>query len=262
VRYPRLWRRLLITAIVREAEYRVSFLLAVVEGIVQVGLVALTFELLYQFTGELAGWTRDQVLVLVGVYRIADGLISCQVAPNMLALPDYVRTGELDFQLLRPASSQFLVSTRRFALAEAVNVLIGLGVVAVAGARAGVAWNPLAVAAALVLLACGVVLLYALWFAIMTLSFWFVQLDTLDSLFAGLFEAARYPVAFFSGWARVLFTFAFPVAFATTFPTEALLGRGDVRPIVGLGLLLAAAGLAGSHLLWRQALRHYESASS
>ena len=261
MRYLRLWRRLLITAVVREAEYRVSFLLAVVEGLVQVGLVALTFELLYQFTGELAGWTRDQVLVLVGVYRIADGLISFQVGPNMLALPDYVRTGELDFQLLRPASSQFLVSTRRFALAEAVNVLIGLGVVAVAGARAGLAWHPLSLAAALALLGCGVVLLYALWFAIMTLSFWFIQLDTLDSLFASLFEAARYPVTFFSGWARMLFTFAFPVAFATTFPTDVLLGRGDLR-LVGAGLLLASAALVGSHLLWQRALRHYESASS
>lgn len=261
MRYLRLWRRLLATAIVREAEYRVSFLLAVVEGLVQVGLVALTFELLYQFTGELAGWTRDQVLVLVGVYRIVDGLIAFQVAPNMLALPGYVRTGELDFHLLRPISSQFLVSTRRFALAEAVNVLIGLGVVAVAGTRAGAAWRPLDVAAALTLLACGVLLLYALWFALMTASFWLVQLDSLDSLFASLFEAARYPVGFFPGWARVLFTVAFPVAFATTFPTDALLARGDPR-LVAAGLALTAAALAASHLLWRWALRQYESASS
>jgi ABC-2 type transport system permease protein len=261
VRYPRLWRRFLITAIVREAEYRVSFLVAVVEGIVQVLLLALTFELLYQFTGQLAGWTRDQVLILVGVYRVADGLIALQVAPNMQALPDMIRTGELDFHLMRPASSQFLVSTRRFALPEAVNVLIGLAVVAVAGARAGVTWDPLAVASALALLACGVVLLYALWFAIMVSAFWWVQVGSLDLLFESLFEAARYPVDFFSGWTRLLFTFAFPVAFATTFPTEALLGQGDAG-VVALAVLLAAAALTASHLLWRQALRQYESASS
>jgi ABC-2 type transport system permease protein len=261
VRYLRLWRRFLITAIVREAEYRVSFLVAVVEGIVQVALVALTFELLYQFTGELAGWTRDQVLVLVGVYRVADGLIALQVAPNMRALPDYVRTGELDFHLLRPTSSQFLVSTRRFVLPEAVNVLIGLGVIVVAGARAGVSLDPLALASASLLLACGVVMLYALWFAIVTSAFWWVQVGLLDLLVESLFEAARYPVSFFSGWARVLFTFVFPVAFATTFPTEALLGR-LAWPVVGLGLAMAAAALLGTHLLWRQALRHYESASS
>jgi ABC-2 type transport system permease protein len=261
VRYLRLWRRFLITAIVREAEYRVSFLVAVVEGIVQVVLVALTFELLYQFTGELAGWTRDQVLVLVGVYRVADGLIALQVAPNMRALPDDVRTGALDFHLLRPAASQFLVSTRRYVLPEAVNVLIGLGLIVVAGARAGVDWDPVDVASSLLLLACGVSLLYALWFSIMASAFWWVQVGSLDLLFESLFEAARYPVAFFSGWARVLFTFAFPVAFATTFPTEALLGRVG-WPTVALGLALAAAALVGSHLLWRQALRQYESASS
>ncbi|HEY3078358.1 MAG TPA: ABC-2 family transporter protein [Chloroflexota bacterium] len=261
MRYPRLWRRFFVNALVREAEYRASFALAALEGLSQVLLVILTFELIYQFSDAIAGWRREQVLLLVGVYRIVDGIVSAQVTPNMLALPGYVRTGELDFHLLRPVSSQFLVSTRRLTLPEVTNVLIGLGLVAYAAGPAGVVWNALALAQALVLLLCGLVLLYAVWFAIMTCSIWLVQLDTLESLFFSLFQSAQYPVHFFSGAARALFTFVFPVAFATTFPTEALLGRADLR-LVPLGLALAGAALLGTHVLWRRALRHYESASS
>jgi ABC-2 type transport system permease protein len=261
LRYLRLWRRFLVNALVREAEYRASFALAALEGLSQVLLVVLAFELIYQFSDAIAGWRREQILLLIGVYRIADGVVSTQIAPNMLALPGYVRTGELDFHLLRPVSSQFLVSTRRLTLPEATNVLIGLGLIAYAAGPAGVVWDLLAIARALVLLLCGLVLLYAVWFAIMTCSVWLVTIDTLDTLFFSLFQAARYPVQFFSGAARALFTFAFPVAFATTFPTEALLGRGDTR-LVPLAVLLAGAALVGTHLFWRRALRRYESASS
>jgi ABC-2 type transport system permease protein len=261
VRYLRLWRRFFVTALVREAEYRASFALAVVEGLSQVLLVVLAFELIYQFSDTIAGWRREQVLLLVGVYRIADGVVGAQIAPNMLALPGYVRTGELDFHLLRPVSSQFLVSTRRLTLPELTNVAIGVGLVVYAAGPAGVAWNGLALAQAAVLLLCGLGLLYAVWFAIMTCSIWLVEIDTLETLFFSLFQAAQYPVHFFSGPARALFTFAFPVAFATTFPTEVLLGRGDPR-LVALGLALAGAALVGTHLFWRRALRHYGSASS
>jgi ABC-2 type transport system permease protein len=261
VRYARLWRRFFVTALVREAEYRASFALAVVEGLSQLLLVVLAFELIYQFSDTIAGWRREQILLLVGVYRVVDGIVSAQIAPNMLALPGYVQSGELDFHLLRPVSSQFLVSTRRVTLPELTNVLIGLGLVGYAAGPAGVVWNVADLVRALVLLLCGVLLLYAVWFAIMTCSVWLMQLDTLDSLFFSLFQAAQYPVHFFAGPARALFTFAFPVAFATTFPTEALLGLGDPL-LVPLGLALAVAGLVGTHLFWRSALRHYQSASS
>src|SRR5947209_1253924 len=122
----RLWRQFLITAVVREAEYRVNFLLSVGEGVVQLALAVFTFLIVYRFTDSVAGWSRAQVLLLVGVYRIVEGLINLQIAPNMLAISGYIRRGEMDFLLLRPVSSQFLVSLRTMSLAEAGNVLIGL----------------------------------------------------------------------------------------------------------------------------------------
>src|SRR5205085_9433101 len=112
-----------------------------------------------------------------------------------------------------------------------------------------------------VFLVCGVALLYVVWFAISACAVWLVSVDTFGYLYEALFEAARYPVGFFPGAARAFFTFAFPVAFATTFPTQALLGAADGR-LVALAVALAGAALAGSHLFWGFALRHYSSASS
>ncbi len=261
MRYVRLWRRFAIIAFVREAEYRANFLIGVGEGVVQLALAVVTFLLLYRFTNTVAGWTQAQVLVLVGVYRIVDGLVGLQIAPNMLAISGYIRRGEMDFLLLRPVSGQFLVSLRMLELPEAVNVTIGLALTVYAGNLAHVQWSVANVAAALIFGLCGLAVLYALWFLTVTLSFWLVQVDSLDTLFYSLFETARYPVSFFKGLVRALLTFAVPVAFATTFPAQALLGNADPR-LLPVGLVLAGCALAATRLFWTYAVRRYSSASS
>jgi len=260
-RHLRVWRQFVIMAFVREAEYRVHFLLGFFDGLAQLALAVATFLLIYRYTDTIAGWTRDEALLLVGIYRVVEGLIGLQIAPNMRAISGYIRRGEMDFYLLRPISSQFLVSLRQLRLNEVGNVLVGVGLAIYAGNAAGVRWGALAVAEAAAFLLCGVLLLYALWFFTVTLSFWLVQVDTLDLIFFGLFETARYPVTYFTGAVRAVLTFVIPVAFATTFPAQALLGGAD-RRLLAVGAALAAGALLGTRAFWNYAVRHYGSASS
>jgi ABC-2 type transport system permease protein len=260
-RHARVWRRCVLNALARETEYRANTVAIVAEGMAQVALAVVTFLVVYRFSPSISGWTRSQALILVGIYRVAEGLINLQVAPNMTAIGGAIRRGDMDYVLLRPVSSQFLVSTRTLVLSEWANVCIGLGITVYAAHAAGVRWNVGGVLEAAVVLCCGVVLLYAVWFAIMTCSFWLVQVNNLDVLFFAVFEAARYPVGYFRGAMRALLTFVVPVAFATTFPVDALLGRADPR-LVPLGLGLAATALIVTHHFWNAAVRSYSSASS
>ncbi|MEJ7654197.1 MAG: ABC-2 family transporter protein [Chloroflexia bacterium] len=260
-RYARLWLRFAATEVARLTEYRLNFATTVVEGVAQTALAVLTFVVLFQFTDELAGWSRMEALMLAGCYRMVDGVVAAAIAPNMYSISGYIRRGEMDFMLLRPVSSQFLVSFRRLNLPEAVNIPIGLGLLLYAGSAAGVQPTVGGILTAGLYVLLGLVMLYSVWFMTVTCSFWLVQVDNLDALFAPLFDAGRYPVSFFSGWMRALLTFVIPVAFATTFPVEAMLGERDASALL-FGVPLAAAGLLLSHLLWNYAVRHYSSASS
>jgi len=260
-RYLRLWRQFAVTAFVREAEYRFNFVVAVGEGIAQLTLAVLTFLLVYHFTDSVAGWSRDEALLLAGIYRIVEGILALQIAPNLMAIGGAIRNGDMDAILLRPVSSRFLVSLRAFSLPEVVNILAGLALTIYAGNRAGVDWKLAGIAEAIAFGICGISLLYAIWFTIITCSFWLVQISTIDTLFYSFFETGRYPVSFFNGLVRTVLTFVVPVAFATTFPAEALLGRADPRLLLA-GAALAALGLVATHLFWNYAVRHYSSASS
>ena len=60
---------------------------------------------------------------------------------------------------------------------------------------------------------------------------------------------------------RTLLTFVVPVAFATTFPAQALLGAADTQLML-VGVAIAALPLLASHLFWNYAVRSYTSARS
>lgn len=260
VRYIRLWWRFATLALVRELEFRLNFAISVAEGLAQLGIAVALALLIYQFAGEVFGWSAAELLLLVGIYRVVEGLINMLLVPNLRAIPGYVRTGELDFALLRPVSSQYYVSLRWLSLHEAVNVVTGLGLAIYAAGRAGVTAGPTELLAAFVLLASGVALLYAAWFAATMLAFWLVRVDNVGDVFYTLLDAGRYPLAFFPGPLRVLLTFVVPVGVATTFPAESLLGRSDPR-LVAIAAVMAVVALLGTGWLWRVSLRWYTGAS-
>ncbi|HJN35555.1 MAG TPA: ABC-2 family transporter protein, partial [Prochlorococcaceae cyanobacterium Fu_MAG_50] len=116
------------------------------------------------------------------------------------------------------------------------------------------------VAAALMLLA-GAVILYGIWFLVAATSIWFVKTWNATEVLRAVLAAGRFPVSAYPPTLRLLFTFVVPVAFMTTVPAEAILGRAQL-PILALGLLVAVVIFLLSRLFWHFALGHYTSASS
>jgi ABC-2 type transport system permease protein len=259
--YLKLWRRFVILGLARTVEYRLNFLFSLVTGLAELALAVLTFVIMFRYTSRVSGWSLAEVLMLAGLYKVGEGLIGFQIAPNMLAISGYIRTGEMDFILLSPVSSRFLVSTRTVALPALADVLAGLILIVYAGDRANVQWTIVGVAEAAIVLLCGLILLYSVWFFTVTFAFWLVQVESLDTMFYSLFETARYPISFFKGLVRAVLIFGFPVAFATTFPAQALLGtlQGAWLPV---GAVMALLALWGTQRFWAYAVRHYSSASS
>ena len=260
--YWRVWRRFLILAAARLLEYRVSFLFSLLDTAAQLALLVVTYLVLYRFTPELAGWSRADALVLLGVYWIFDGVWSFQLSRNLARVSQLIRRGNLDFLLLRPLPPPFLVACwQGMDLQQLGKIAQGFLLTAYAGHTAGVVWSAGHILGAVAFGLCGLARLYALRFAIATCTFWVMQTDALYELFYSLFSAARFPVTYFREPVRGVLTYVVPVAFASTFPAQALLGRADYR-LLPIGLVLSAAALLAATRFWHHAIRAYTSASS
>ncbi len=104
-----------------------------------------------------------------------------------------------------------------------------------AGSRLGIGISNYLISAVPILF--GFISLYSLWFMLGATNIWFVKIYNVTEVLRGLLEAGRYPMVAYPTAYRFFFTFVVPVAFLTTVPAEAMLGRVQVWWIVGAGML-------------------------
>ncbi len=254
------WTFFRISAL-NELQYRVNFFLQLVQSLVAVATALAVLALVFSHTAQLGGWSRDELLAVLGVHILMGGVIRAVIQPNMQRLIDDVRQGTLDYALTKPADAQLLASTREFRIWQGVDVLVGAVVLAVAAVRVEAAvgiWSALGFAVALLL---GAILVYCFWLALTIGAFWIVRMEFIVELFDGVYQAGRWPVTIYPGWLRIGFTFLVPIAFAVTLPAEGVTGRLDGATLAGAAAFTAAL-LAFTRWLWRTGLRRYAGASA
>ncbi len=242
-------------------QYRVDFFIQLFQSVIGLGTALAAIAVVFSQTDELGGWTRDELVALVGVFFLVGGLVNVVIRPSMERLMEGVRLGTLDFTLTKPADAQILVSTRQVDVWRLVDVVLGSVVIVIAitrlGERVGVEH---ATAFGLVLIA-GMAIIYSFLLVLATLAFWLVRLENILVIFATMYEAGRWPVGLYPPWLRLALTVVVPVAFAITVPVETLVGRLEPATLVTT-VVLAVVFLVGSRWFWKFGLRHYTGASA
>jgi ABC-2 type transport system permease protein len=260
-RYLRLLWVSLRASLATAMAYRLDF---IVSGVISLWWMLWTLVpllVVYSSTGSVAGWTMPEALLVVAWFTALRGLLEGLINPSLIALVDGIRTGWLDFVLLKPADSQFLVSTRSFAPFKVFDVIAAGVIISFSLYKIG-RMPPLAnMAVALLLLVAAATVLYAIFILVACAAFWVVRLDNLVYLFGSIFDAARWPLQVFRGGWRILFTFIIPLGVMTTYPAMALLGRLDA-PTAWFAFAVAGAFVVLSRLAWHRSIGAYTSASS
>lgn len=244
-----------------ELQYRANFLIQILQSAVSVGTAIVVLALVYSHTDSLNGWSRSELLVVMGIQILLGGVIRTTIQPNMQRLMEEVRDGKLDFALTKPEDSQVLVSVRDVRIWQSVDVLAGGAVLGygISGLEAGVGAADMLLF--LAMLAVGAATIYCFWLVIATLAFWIVNVWEVMELFEGIYQTGRWPVSIYPIWLRLGVTFIVPIAFAITVPAEAVTSR-LAWPTVALAFGFATALFVFTRWWWRFGLRFYSGASA
>lgn len=244
-----------------DAAYRMDFLVRVLVSLLQLGMELLGVWTIFSNTQTLAGWSAYQMVALLGVFRIMTGIIAAMISPNMRLLMEEIRDGKLDYAILKPINTQFLISLRKHILWRLTDVVLGLGLVIVACVQLSAMLTPWMILRFLVMLAAGVTIIYSFWLILGTCAFWLTRISNIEMVFWSLFEAGRYPVTIYPPWLRYGLTFIVPLAFLTTFPAGALVGQ-DGGVGLAVAVVVAACSLLVGSAFWRFGLSRYSGASA
>src|SRR3954463_12622186 len=127
-RYGSIYLELWKNSVAREMGFKSNFILWIVVELLWFGLQLAFFNVIYSHTDSIAGWTRWEVVLLVGASHFIQQIFQAFFLTNCVNLSELVRTGKLDFLLLLPVNTRFLVSVRQVDLGGFVNAASAVAV--------------------------------------------------------------------------------------------------------------------------------------
>jgi ABC-2 type transport system permease protein len=261
-RYAGLYAALWKNSVIREMGFKVNFLLWIVVELLWFALQLAFMAVLFQHTESIGDWTQWEVVLLVGASHLIQQLFQALFLNNIVQISELVRTGKLDFMLLLPINTRFILSLRQVDLGGFVNAGSALGVMVYALHHLALRPSLLQLVGFVALVVAGILTHYALMFLLSTVSFWTVRAQGVIWGYYSLFNIARMPDAALRGVFKVVFTFVVPVLLVANVPARLLADKlsSPAWPLLLVALCLGCQVMAEA--AWRFAVRHYTSASS
>lgn len=238
------------------ATWLVTDLLAYTSGVAAVLLLAQRFD-------GIAGWSKPQLVFLVGFATTAAGLRQTFFNYNLSAISRRVGRGQLDHTLIQPQPVLLSFLTEGFSPFSSLGALIpGLALLIGGIASSGVDVSASFMGKLAVSLAGSMTIVLATSFAIGAAAFWAPrgaeEISTRASSMLGLTDFPLDPVPV---GIRTLLLTVIPAGFVAWFPVGVLVGRRPdsqwfVTPLVAVAVAALAAAI------FRKGLRRYATTGS
>ena len=267
-RYRRVFSTFLRNSMMRELMFRSNFFITLMTRGFWFVVQIVMFDLIYRNVNRINDWSREEYFGFMATGMLVNAIVETFFMPNCARFSELIRTGDLDFALLKPIDPQFLVSLEKMELAMTSQILfaIGLLVYSVTAAHHQVTVGELTMY--ILLVAAAVVFFYSLMIGLASTSVFFGRNQGLLDFWFYVTIFARYPSSIYSGSPaaevfRFLFSYVLPILLVITVPARVLLAK-TLEPswLSTMTIASAIATFVVSRAIFHWSLRHYRSASS
>ncbi len=267
-------------SLVRDMMFRTNFILEAISSLawsfMNIGFYWIIFEHASSI-GQQTGWGKYEFFVFMGTTWIINSIVQAFFMPNSEEFSELIRTGGLDFAMLKPIDTQFLISFRKVSWSSLSNLVLGFMLLGISLSQLMQRpENPWQFEISMLVLYplyifCGVSILYSLMICLAATSVWLGRNQTLYDFWFYITNFSRYPMEIYArGWGFplwLIFTFVIPVLVVVNVPARLLAQPLTPRaswewPLAGFTLLAAAVSILVSRWVFNTALGAYRSASS
>ena len=268
-------------SLVRDMTFRTNFVLQCISSLGWTAMNVGFYMILFQYTssiGEDSGWDQEKFFLFIATTWFINSIVQTFFMPNAEEFSELIRTGGLDFVLLKPIDTQFLISFQRINWSSLSNFFAGFLIAGVSLYR--LAFRPvdpmipsfLSCLLYVVFVACGVVIMYSVMICLSATSIWLGRNQTLYNFWFYITNFSRYPMEMYKQGAGGtalygFFTFVVPVLVVVNVPARLLAKPIDPRTneewfLVGWAVIATFLSVWVSRWVFKRALLSYRSASS
>jgi ABC-2 type transport system permease protein len=266
--YYRIFATFLRNAVVREMTFRGNLLITIMTRTFYFVAQVTLFEIIYGQVVAIDDWSREEYFAFMATGMLINSLVEAFFMPNCANFSELIRTGNLDFVLLKPIDPQFLVSFEKMELAMLNQAVLALSLVAYALIKIGHPVQLMHAAMYVLFVGVGVTLLYSLMLLLASTSIWFGRNTGLYDFWFYVTIFARYPRGIYNGSSagealQFGLSYVIPILLVVTVPSRILLAKVlDPSWLTLVAIASAIVGLVASRAVFRWSLLAYRSASS
>ena len=279
--YYRVFLTFARNSLVRDMTFRGNFIIETLSSVSWVFMNLGFYVLVFQHTTRLGNvtnwgehefaWGKYEFFLFLATTLLINSLVQAFFMQNAQEFSELIRTGSLDFALLKPIDTQFLVSLQRVQWSSLGNLAVGLLLMGFSLYKLECRPGPVQIVLYLVFVVCGVAILYSLMISLAATSIWLGRNQTLYNFWFYITNFSRYPMEIYNGAygtpLRMFFTFIIPVLIVVNVPARFLVAPLVPRSPADLMLPVFAVGatfgsLVASRWVFSRSLLSYRSASS
>jgi ABC-2 type transport system permease protein len=257
--YLSVYKEFVATSTSQAMSFRTSFVLMIVMDIFFFLSALLTVDFIYDHVAEIGSWRREELMFFITFMLNVDHLHMILLSHGFWRFSDDLKSGDLDYTLLRPLSSIFIVFFRYFKPSSIFNSILTTSALIYFGSKLGFGLWQWCVLPFLIILA--FILLALLEFIISCAMFWLVEGLGINFLRMQMQSVSRWPDFIYSYYTRKVLTFVLPVLLIGSGPVHFILDPSQWYWIVVMFIAVITCYYV-LHFIWNKGLNHYDSASS
>ncbi len=240
--------------------YRASMISSIISHTAWATFIIVSMLLLTSKTSSVFGWTRNELLILAGMYNVVYSVFYFLFSRNFNEFVNLIHFGRLDAILTKPIDSQFLISCTIVSYTHIIRFFIGVGFLIFVLSQMHAVITPILIIICALLVVLSVLIIYSFWFLVMTLTLWFTKLSNLMDLLYEIKGITKFPQEVYKGASIYLLVALFPLTLVVVVPAKALLQKMLLGDVVW-PLFFAVVMFVAARKFWQYALRSYTSAS-
>jgi ABC-2 type transport system permease protein len=274
--YLRVFGTFVRNSLVRDMMFPANFIIETISSIAWVMMNLGLYLLIFHYTPYIgskddlgAAWNKYQFFVFLATSMLVNNLVQMFFMPNAEEFSELIRTGNLDFALLKPVDTQFLISLQKMDWSALANLGLGLLLLGYAVPRID-GFTP-SVAAVLLYplyVVLGTLIMYSVMITLAATSVWLGRNQSLYDFWFYITNFARYPMEIYQGPIggplRWTLTFLLPVLVVVNVPARMMAKplRADYAYLALFAVAATVISFAASRWVFTRALASYRSASS
>ena len=231
------WRLLVLfrkIAFMKLMTYRKDFFFWMLVSLMWTAFNFFFYGLFFAIQPSVAGWSRDEFFLFLGVFTIIDGFLWGYMYQNMRAYVYNIFSGGLTLWLTKPVDIQFVQMTHLSSENNLPRIFVGFFIVL---RQVSVLQLQLTISQVLLFfasLAISIICIYLLWFFIATAAFYLEKAELLNSFFPELRQAWQVPGNIFTGSVGFVLHTIMPLGLFTTLPSTILTSSSSVNSVLYL----------------------------